>query len=460
MKTILKKIILNFLEPFINYIIRRSRYDERQKKKDVKTSIIKSFQSVGYGFCLNGSIWNFISPRKIILGNNVHIGHNAYFHGGGGLIIGDNTHISRNVTIYTNNHDYNGKSLPYDNKSMFKPVSIGKNVWIGMNVSIVPGVTIGDGAIIGLGTVVNRNVESLEIVGSPKTINLKHRDLKHYKELVYKNKYGGINGVPLNEEEINSFLPTYSKNRLKPIVFILGTGRSGSTSIVKILNQYPNSKAIHEGIHQLIRLSTEMEYNKNNSKSRKLLNELNMIFESKIWEGNTNQLLIHSDQRLWNLIPIISDYFPNAKFIHLNRDPINAIKSMVLRKWYEKNEYPEIHTHDWAKYRLQGDLVKDFTEEEWESLNNIQKCTWYWVKINNRISTELSNLDQNRSIYIELENLNKSFEILQKFLNIKDFKFKNEIANKMKIKDKVDSSEEQLIIEVIQKELLKYDFLF
>lgn len=108
------------------------------------------------------------SPKNVAIGNNVHIGDNAWIQGDGGLQIGDNCHISRNLTLYTVNHRYRGDCLPYDEQLDLKPVVIGRNVWIGMNVCVAPGSTIGDGAIIGMGTVVSGEVPPLCIIGNQK----------------------------------------------------------------------------------------------------------------------------------------------------------------------------------------------------------------------------------------------------------------------------------------------------
>jgi len=135
--------------------------------------------------------------ENISLGDNVHIGSGAFIRGEGGLSIGDNTHISRNLVLYTINHNYNGVCLPYDNTMIEKPVTIGRNVWIGMNVCIAPGATIGDGAIIGLGAVVFGNVPPLAIIGVAQWQVIGMRDREHYEELERAGKFGGMNGRPL-----------------------------------------------------------------------------------------------------------------------------------------------------------------------------------------------------------------------------------------------------------------------
>ncbi|MCF6308034.1 MAG: hypothetical protein L3J09_08780 [Flavobacteriaceae bacterium] len=446
-----KNLIKKFVKPFVTFIIKEIKKEDRSNREKAKKKVVNSFQSIGYGCRFNGIDRTILHPEKIIIGNNVHIGNNVFIHGAGGLIIGDNTHVSRNVTIYTVNHDYNDTALPYSIKSVYKSVNIGKNVWIGMNVSIVPGVNIGDGAIIGMGTVVSRNINDLEVVGSSKSRLLKKRDALHYKSLVENKQYGGVNGKLLESSSLEQFLPSYKDNKEKSIVFVLGTGRSGSTSIVDILNQHPFCKAFHEDIKQLIRLSTRIAQDKNNNDS---FIEIENLLATKIWNATDDNLLIHSDQRFWNLVPFLSSYFPNSKFIHLWRNPINTVKSMALRGWYKDDEYPRINNHDWAKYRLQGDQSGGFTTKQWNDLNNIQKCTWYWVKVNKTIKNDLEKISSDRVLSIRLRDLDSNFDNLIKFLDVSPFIFENSRSNAGKHQDDYNSSIDSFIL----KEVEKYNF--
>lgn len=433
MELIKKKIIKPILDRVFFYFEtkRKSLVNERKK------ILLNSLQSCGKGVRLNGVNHFFSKPDKLILGNNIHIGSNAFFKTEGGLVIGDNVHISRNLTVYTVNHNYNASALPYDNTTSYKPVIIEKNVWIGMNVSIIPGVTIGEGAIIGLGTVVNRNIKPFEIVGTVKVITIKERDRKHYKILKEKKAFGGINGKLLKEDYVNNFFESYFQNKSKQIVFILGTGRSGTHSITKILNQHPSCKAFHEDIKQLIRISTDLAYNNDNDK---LFKELEIIFQTKIWNASNDQVLIHTDQRLWNLVPFLSNYFPNSKFIHLKREPISCIKSMVLRDWYQENEYPKFSTSDWAKYRIKGDKLGLFTVAEWKKMSSIEKCNWYYNHINDSIENQLKELDPARTLFLNLENINDSLEILQSFIGVRKLDLEVIKSNIMRDVDKLKIS--------------------
>ncbi|MEH1008498.1 sulfotransferase [Winogradskyella sp. ECml5-4] len=452
----MKKYIARIVLPIFNKIY--GYYKEREEiiQNKNKEITIQKFQSIGAHFHLNGVNHFFSSPDKIIIGNNVHIEDNAYFKTEGGLIIGNNTHISKNVTIFTVNNNYEGKSLPHDNIPVYKPVIIGENVFIGMNASISFGVTIGDGAIIEIGTVVNRDVAPLEIVGPAKAITIDKRNLNHYSNLNSNKAFSGVNGSLLNKSQIESFLPSYNQNRLKPIVFVLGTGRSGTVSITKIFNQHPNCKAFHEDVYQLIRLSTHLEYNKNKDVIYK---ELKAILNTKIWNAAESQVIVHSDQRLWNFIPFLSNYFPNSKFIHLVREPKSCIKSMVLRNWYQDNEYPNYSIWDWAKYRLRGDLVNAFSVEEWAKMSNVKKCAWYYYHINTRIANDLNKLNSSRRLSIKLEDLNDDFDKVLEFLNLKKMDLEIFKSNIIRKKDRLRAKEMNInsLISEIDEAIKLYD---
>lgn len=118
----------------------------------------------------------FTSPHNIVVGDYCRIGNNAYFHAYGGLVIGNNVQISRNVVIYTANHNFHSNEfLPYDNTEIPGKVVIRDNVWIGMNVSVLPNVEIGQNAIVGMGAVISKSVpENAIVVGFNRIVGYRN----------------------------------------------------------------------------------------------------------------------------------------------------------------------------------------------------------------------------------------------------------------------------------------------
>lgn len=125
----------------------------------------------------------------LILEDHVRIGFGTFIFALGGVKIGKNTQISRNVTIYSANHNTEGSHIPYDDTYIKRSVIIGNSVWIGMNAMILPGVTIGDGAIIGMGAIISKNVKPGEvIVGSQQRV-IKKRDMLEFNDKQWEEKY-------------------------------------------------------------------------------------------------------------------------------------------------------------------------------------------------------------------------------------------------------------------------------
>lgn len=191
MKKILSKLKKTFLKKLAKSLYNELENIQLNKQTKYNHNKFKMFGPNSFFWGQNHLITGI---ENFEIGENVHINDNCFIRAEGGVSIGDNTHISRNLVLYSINHDYKGNALPYDNKMIFKEVKIGKNVWIGMNVCIAPGTTIGDGCIIGMGATISGNIPPLSIVGNPKAVIIGQRDENHYNTLEAAQKYGAENG--------------------------------------------------------------------------------------------------------------------------------------------------------------------------------------------------------------------------------------------------------------------------
>lgn len=227
---------------------------------------------------------------------------------------------------------------------------------------------------------------------------------------------------------------TYYAKRNKRIVFVLSTGRCGSTSIVKMFNQHPKFSAFHEDIPELIKLSTELA--EKPELKKEIHNQLDLIFKNKIWSGPSSKIHVHSDHRLWNLVEFLSDYFPNSVFIHLIRNPYDSLKSFVPRNWYPDDFDENDKKNIFEKYRLRGNRLGIFTNEQWQGFSNPEKCAWYWNFVNVGISSQLKELDSaaHPSLIINLEFMTivMNTRIRELFGLKNNFFFKNVISNRTK----------------------------
>lgn len=180
------------VNPLVRFLmIFKERYISPKIEKERGKIAVNKIKKKGKDLRIHGSVY-FRGINNLVIGDYVRIGKGAFFSCEGGLTIGNNVQISRNVLIYTINHDINSNAIPYNKEYIYKPVSIGNSVWIGMNVTITPGTTIEDGAVIGMGTVVSGHIPKGAIVVGEKFRVIGYRDLKEFDKMDLEKKYFGL----------------------------------------------------------------------------------------------------------------------------------------------------------------------------------------------------------------------------------------------------------------------------
>ena len=396
------------LHVLADLLYRQVKHAERRWQTDHARDLLGQVPLLGTGIEVEGAL-HLTGAKCAAIGNNVHIGDNAYIRAEGGLVIGDNTHISRNVTIYTINHDYEGAALPYDDEWRYRPVTIGRNVWIGMGANVAPGTRIGDGAIIGMGATVAGEVPPMAIVASPRHQILKERDRAHYEQLARARSYGGASGLLLSEADVAAFRP--SIDEVEPF-FVVSTGRSGSTTIARTLSTHPEVVCLHEPRVQLIKLSTEWTHG---ARSREVLRaELDAMYDVSVCP---TLVYGESDQNISLLLEPILDRLPRAKVVWLIRDGRDVVASSYAKGWYQPG--PHERRKVWDTYRIQGDACGDVSPEVWAAMSAFERNCWYWSYVNRTIHRELDGLAEDRWTMVRLEDLAGETDRLFDFLGVK-----------------------------------------
>lgn len=138
-------------------------------------------------------------PETITLGTNVYVGHNAilkgyykntmvigddvwvgqqcFFHSAAGLTIGDAVGVGPGVRILTSSHTDPGIDKPIMEGTIhFAPVVIGPGSDLGVGSTILPGVTIGRGVQVGAGAVVAEDVPDYAVVAGVPARVLRMRE--------------------------------------------------------------------------------------------------------------------------------------------------------------------------------------------------------------------------------------------------------------------------------------------
>lgn len=156
-----------------------------------KLQVLKKAKSVGHNFQCGG-VYEIRVNRHTVIGDNV--GFNGLtILGDGDVIIGNNVIIAQECLICSDNHIYNGTSLPMDGAVIRKTVEIDNYVWIGARCTIIPGTKIGEGAIIQAGSVVHGEIPPCAIAGGNPAKVFKYRDIEIFNKL--KSKYEDKNEV-------------------------------------------------------------------------------------------------------------------------------------------------------------------------------------------------------------------------------------------------------------------------
>lgn len=154
-------------------------------KTNWKEDIINTAAQCGIGLWVGG---------ESSITSNTYLGNYVNFcgmtiMGEGKVTIGNYFHSGIENLIITQNHDYEGEAIPYDDKFIYKEVKIGDFVWLGSRVLILPGTTIGEGAIIQGGSVVHGEIPPYAIAGGNPAKVFKYRNIEHFKKLKALGKF-------------------------------------------------------------------------------------------------------------------------------------------------------------------------------------------------------------------------------------------------------------------------------
>lgn len=208
--------------------------------------------------------------------------------------------------------------------------------------------------------------------------------------------------------------------------FVVTTGRSGSMTIARVLNQHPLVHCVHEPRPILIKLATEYCHHEiTEDELRAYLFRPQVIFPHRVGL----KLYGESDHKLSYLIPLLTEIGTSTRFIWLVRNGKDVVSSIMGRNWYCEDEQRNPQ-NIWEKYRLRGDLSGDVAPGDWAAMSRFDKCCWYWSYTNRVIYQSLSQIDPNNWMMVRLEELEKQLGKLQEFLELPYYPLQLEVTNK------------------------------
>jgi hypothetical protein len=149
-------------------------------------------------------------------------------------------------------------------------------------------------------------------------------------------------------------------------LFILSTGRTGSSTLVHLLNLSPKVAAFHEPKPILLPFyrSAYAEAHRNPSRYRRLFARARRRLIGRAGRNDT----IYAEATLLKFFaPVVAQMLPNAKFLHIHRHPAEVVRSGMRRRWFRDNGLD--------RYRLVP-LPDDPAYPQWDRWNAFRKVCW------------------------------------------------------------------------------------
>lgn len=174
-KFILRKHLIYFLSIFkikfkslIKYLLQLrllvyNKFLNKVPSKRIRKFFSKIYMNVGQNSSIRSNVKVLsLFHKHISIGKNTIINEDCLLDGRTGKIyIGNNVSISREVMLYTLQHNID---CDYFNTES-GDVIINDFVWIGSRVIILPGVEIGEGAVVASGAVVTKDIPPMSVYG-------------------------------------------------------------------------------------------------------------------------------------------------------------------------------------------------------------------------------------------------------------------------------------------------------
>ena len=151
-------------------------------------------------------------------------------------------------------------------------------------------------------------------------------------------------------------------------LFVLSTGRTGTTTVVQLIDLSPNISAVHEPEPrhlELLRESFLRPFNEFQSQ----IPLITRARRSLIGKTGAQDLAYAEATILKFFAPTLAQLLPNAKFLHLYRHPADVVRSGMRRRWYDGHSYDQ--------YKILPSPSGPVAAE-WDSWGAFEKNCWTW----------------------------------------------------------------------------------
>jgi hypothetical protein len=213
-------------------------------------------------------------------------------------------------------------------------------------------------------------------------------------------------------------------------VFILGSGRSGTFQMVKMLENIEGIESHHEYLFENI-LKPAVLYRMGVIGDEEIKAILKETHAPAVYYANAPVWLDSSNALPWIVTPLY-ELFPNARFIHLLRDGRKVVSSFynkftgvvyddqcvnIVKHWLDNPgtmPSPPPEKKYWRPFPVKGEkYFEEFTHQ-----SRFQRLCYYWQDCNIRIRDSLAAVPDEQKLSIHLEDLVSDPATLERFLKM------------------------------------------
>ena len=211
-------------------------------------------------------------------------------------------------------------------------------------------------------------------------------------------------------------------------IFVVGSGRSGTRMIFKLLSGIPEIEIYHEYLCTHIQQASALYYMQliDEDKIKERIKELHgaaiYYSEARYWMDCSNKLS-------WIIEPLF-ELFPQAKFVNLTRDGRKVASSYfhklgaemydddsvrIMLNWLSNRDSvplpPPEKKYWWNIPQKEQPFAEDFPK-----FSRFQRCCYQWREANRVIIESLKKIPKEQQLLVKFENLTTNKDVLKRFL--------------------------------------------
>ena len=176
--------------------------------------------------------------------------------------------------------------------------------------------------------------------------------------------------------------------------FVLSTGRCGTEYLTRLLELSPNLACYHTPTPELITHSRIVYESQAETKQGFELGVEMARYELIMHAYLTHRQYVETNNRITFFAEALLSVFPQARFIHLVRNPASFVRSGIRRGYYTGRTL-----HDAGRIVPRSDAVP------WPTMSQLEKVAWLWNETNQYIEDFKATSCGDRILLVRAEDM-------------------------------------------------------